>query len=67
VLYGITSAFAGLGVRVDQAYVSTLGHEVVDSFYVTDAAGRRVDTPDAVQNVSRAVLESLTASASPEA
>jgi len=67
VLYGITSALAGLGVRVDQAYVSTLGHEVVDSFYVTDAAGRRVDTPDAVQNLSRAVLESLTASAAPEA
>jgi UTP:GlnB (protein PII) uridylyltransferase len=47
--------------------VSTLGHEVVDSFYVTDAAGRRVDTPDAVQNVSRAVLEALTSGDVPEA
>jgi len=60
VLYGITSAFASLGVRVEQAYVSTLGHEVVDSFYVTDASGRRIESPEAVQRVTRAVLAALS-------
>jgi [protein-PII] uridylyltransferase len=60
VLYAITGALAGLGVRVEQAYVSTLGHEVVDSFYVTDATGGRIETPDAVHRVTRAVLEALT-------
>ena len=60
VLYDITSAFAGLGVRVEQAYVSTLGHEVVDSFYVTDASGGRIESPDAVQRVTSAVLAALS-------
>ncbi|MFN8024958.1 MAG: [protein-PII] uridylyltransferase [Acidimicrobiia bacterium] len=59
VLYAITGALASLGVRVEQAYVSTLGHEVVDSFYVTDATGGRIEAPDAVQRISRAVLAAL--------
>jgi [protein-PII] uridylyltransferase len=59
VLYRITSALAGLGVRVEQAYVSTLGHEVVDSFYVTDASGGCIIAPDAVNRVCRAVLAAL--------
>lgn len=60
VLYAITGALAGLGVRVEQAYVSTLGHEVVDSFYVTDATGARIETPEAVQRVTQAVLGALS-------
>lgn len=59
VLYAITGALAGLGVRVEQAYVSTLGHEVVDSFYVTDAPGGRIEAPEAVQRVTRAVMDAL--------
>lgn len=59
VLYAITGALAGLGVRVEQAYVSTLGHEVVDSFYVTDASGGRIEAPEAVQRVTRAVMDAL--------
>jgi [protein-PII] uridylyltransferase len=59
VLHAITGALAGLGVRVEQAYVSTLGHEVVDSFYVSDATGGRLESSDAVQRVTRTVLEAL--------
>ena len=46
VLARIADTFARHGVRVDQAYVSTLGHEVVDSFYVTRADGAKLTDPD---------------------
>ena len=40
VLYRITQALVGLDLRVHRAFVSTLGHEVVDTFYVTGPTGR---------------------------
>ncbi|MFE6870616.1 [protein-PII] uridylyltransferase, partial [Kitasatospora sp. NPDC057692] len=39
-LHRIGRALDGAGVRVRTAYVSTLGAEAVDAFYLTDAAGR---------------------------
>src|SRR6202008_3703847 len=36
VLYRVTRALAGCGVDIRSAKVSTLGHEVVDAFYVTE-------------------------------
>src|SRR5207253_2230795 len=48
VLARIADTFAGHRVRVDQAYVSTLGHEVVDTFYVTLGDGGKLADPDAI-------------------
>ena len=45
VLARITDAIAGRDVRVEQAYVSTLGHEVVDTFYVTAPDGAKLTDP----------------------
>jgi len=59
VLYRITRALAGAGLDVASAKVSTLGHEVVDSFYVRDAAGAKLVAPEAVAGVQAAVLEAL--------
>jgi [protein-PII] uridylyltransferase len=42
-LYRITRSIAGRGLDIAQARVSTLGHEVVDTFYVTTLTG---GTPD---------------------
>ncbi|WP_327681024.1 [protein-PII] uridylyltransferase [Kitasatospora sp. NBC_00458] len=39
-LHRIGRALDGAGVRVRTAYVSTLGADAVDSFYLTDEAGR---------------------------
>ncbi|MFE6054510.1 [protein-PII] uridylyltransferase [Kitasatospora sp. NPDC056446] len=39
-LHRIARALDGAGVRVRTAHVSTLGAEAVDSFYLTDPAGR---------------------------
>jgi [protein-PII] uridylyltransferase len=62
VLARITEAIAGQDVRVEQAYVSTLGHEVVDTFYVTAADGTKVSDPHAVTSLEAALLATLSGS-----
>ena len=59
VLYRITRALSDLAVDVKRAIVSTLGHEVVDAFYVVDDRGGKVDDPDHVADVEKAVLAAL--------
>ena len=49
------------GVRVDQAYVSTLGHEVVDTFYVTRADGAKLTDPEVIGDLERELVQRLTA------
>jgi [protein-PII] uridylyltransferase len=61
VLARITDAIAGRAVRVEQAYVSTLGHEVLDTFYVTAADGTKLTDPDAVAGLEEALLAALAA------
>jgi len=64
VLARITDVFAPHGVRVDQAYVSTLGHEVVDTFYVTRADGAKLTDPEVIGDLERELLRRLRSSAS---
>ena len=56
----VTDAIAGLRVRVEQAYVSTLGHEVVDTFYVTSPDGTKLTDPDVVAALEQALLTALS-------
>jgi [protein-PII] uridylyltransferase len=59
VLARITDVFAGSDVRVEQAYVSTLGHEVIDTFYVTTPEGAKVTEPDVVAALEAALVDAL--------
>ena len=58
-LYRITRALADLELDIRTAKVSTLGHEVVDAFYVLDAGGCRIVDPDHAREVERAVMVEL--------
>ena len=60
VLYHITRALADCGLDVRSAKVSTLGHEVVDAFYVTDGAGAKVVDEEQLIGIERAVLAGLS-------
>lgn len=62
VLARITDAIASQAVRVEQAYVSTLGHEVVDTFYVTARDGTKLHDLDVVAGLEAALLASLSGS-----
>ena len=58
-LYRITRALADLGLDVRHAKATTLGHEVVDAFYVVDATGAKLQ-PDHAAEAERAILTELS-------
>ena len=60
VLYRITRTLADADLDVRRAKVSTLGHEVIDAFYVVDSEGRKVTDREHLVEVERAVLDALT-------
>ncbi|MBW3667906.1 MAG: [protein-PII] uridylyltransferase [Actinobacteria bacterium] len=60
VLYRITRTLADADLDVRRAKVSTLGHEVIDAFYVVDSGGRKVTDREHLVEVERAVLDALT-------
>jgi len=60
VLYRITRALAELDLDIRSAKVQTLGTQVVDSFYVRDAAGAKVTDAATLAEIERAVLHSLS-------
>jgi len=59
VLYRITRAIADLDLDIRSAKVHTLGHDVVDSFYLRDGQGQKVTDPDYLVEIERAILGSL--------
>jgi [protein-PII] uridylyltransferase len=65
-LYRITRVLADLGLDIRHAKVATIGHEVVDAFYVVDAAGAKVTDDDRVITIEgalRVVLSGVEAKA----
>jgi [protein-PII] uridylyltransferase len=58
-LYRVTRAMSDLDVDIRHAKVATLGHEVVDSFYVVDGAGRKITDTGALEALERAVTDEL--------
>ena len=60
VLYRITRAFADLDLDIRWAKVTTLGHEVVDSFYVRTSTGGKIEDRDHVRELERAILHQLS-------
>jgi [protein-PII] uridylyltransferase len=54
-LYRITRVLADLGLDIRSAKVSTVGHEVVDAFYVVEADGAKVTDDDRVRTIEGAL------------
>ncbi len=59
VLNAITSALAESGLDITSAMASTLGHEVVDVFYVTNSNGLKVTDSNHLDEIHRRVISSL--------
>jgi len=59
VLYGITRTFADLQLDIRHAKVATMGHEVVDSFYLVTEEGGKVVDPDLVRELEAAIRFTL--------
>ncbi len=59
VFHRITKAIADCGLDIRHARVLTLGNEVVDSFYVCEPNGGRINDEAYKNEISRAILHSL--------
>ena len=59
-LYRVTRAFFELQLDISHAKVATLGHEVIDSFYVLDRHGEKVTDPGRIRELERSVLFELS-------
>ncbi|HEV2994082.1 MAG TPA: [protein-PII] uridylyltransferase, partial [Acidimicrobiia bacterium] len=59
VLYRIARALLAAGLDIRLAKIATLGHEVVDTFYVVDARDGRPPRPEVLSGVEAGVLEAL--------
>ncbi len=60
VLYRLTRMMAEMGLDLVGARVQTLGHDVVDSFYVRDRDGAKIVDPDHLKEIERALLSTMT-------
>jgi [protein-PII] uridylyltransferase len=58
-LYRITKALAELDLDVRLAKVNSLGHEVVDAFYVVDAGMAKLTDPERLEEIERGVVAHL--------
>jgi [protein-PII] uridylyltransferase len=61
ILHRITRVLADAGLDIRHARVQTLGSEVVDTFYVRDANGEKVDVDRDGESIRTAVLNALIA------
>ena len=61
VLYRIARAFLDLELDIRHAKVQTLGHEVVDTFYLVDRDGSKLYDEGRIRQLEQAVLLQLSA------
>ena len=59
-LFDVTRSLADLDLDVHVAKVATYGDRVVDAFYVRDVLGRKVEDPEAIAEIERAVTARLS-------
>jgi len=58
-LYDVTRTLTGLGLDIRIAKVSTKADQAADAFYVRDFEGQKVEAPETVARIRKALLVSL--------
>ncbi len=58
-LHHMTTAFATAGLDVVSALVDTLGHEVIDTFYVHDREGKKLKDPEVISSITSLLTEAI--------
>ncbi|MFV2038938.1 MAG: [protein-PII] uridylyltransferase [Acidimicrobiales bacterium] len=64
-LYYVTRALGRLDLDIGSAKVQTLGHDVVDSFYVRDRRGAKIDDPQYLAEIERALHHAVRVASRP--
>jgi len=58
-LFAITRSVAELDVDIHLAKVSTYGHDIIDTFYVTDVDRSKIVDPEYLAEIEKAILHGL--------
>jgi [protein-PII] uridylyltransferase len=56
-LYALTYALYGAKVTIHSAHVATYGERAVDTFYITDLTGEKIDSPARMRALEKRLLE----------
>src|SRR5262245_11911105 len=59
-LFTITNSLYHAWVQIHLAKISTMVHEVLDVFYVTDAEGRKIEDPGRIESIRAALVAALS-------
>jgi [protein-PII] uridylyltransferase len=62
-LYALTYALYGARVTIHSAHVATYGERAVDTFYLTDLTGDKIDSPSRLRLLEKRLLEVAAAPA----
>ncbi|MCT8998867.1 [protein-PII] uridylyltransferase [Chelativorans intermedius] len=55
----VTGALSDLSLDIASAHITTFGEKVIDTFYVTDLTGAKIESPDRLEAIRRELLEVL--------
>lgn len=56
-LYALTFALYGARVTIRSAHIATYGERAVDTFYLTDLTGAKIDAPSRIRALEKKLLE----------
>jgi [protein-PII] uridylyltransferase len=66
-LYALTYALYGARVTIHSAHIATYGERAVDTFYLTDLTGDKIDSPARLKALEKRLLEVAGAPGAPAA
>lgn len=55
----ITGAISDLSLDIASAHITTFGEKVIDTFYVTDLTGQKIESPQRIAAIRRRLIEVL--------
>jgi [protein-PII] uridylyltransferase len=55
----ITGAISDLSLNIASAHITTFGEKVIDTFYVTDLTGQKVENPTRLASIRKRLVEVL--------
>ena len=55
----ITGALSDLSLDIASAHITTFGEKVIDTFYVTDLTGAKIDSPTRIEAIRKRLISAL--------
>ncbi len=59
----VTGALSDLSLDIASAHITTFGEKVIDTFYVTDLTGQKIDSPTRTATIHKRLIDTLEGNA----